>query len=78
MCIKQNIRKATWNSRILEEKSENRIIISGNEFLQHGLNNYRQVSNIRHTLVGNRTVDHSDVIRALPVGTTPTTSSFST
>ena len=39
---------------------------------------YRQVSNIRRTLVGNYTVDHSDVVGALPVGTAPTTSSFST
>ena len=39
---------------------------------------YRQVSNIRRTLVGNETVDHSDVAGASPVGATPTTSSFST
>ena len=29
---------------------------------------YRQVSNIRHTLVGNKIVDHSDVVGASPVG----------
>ena len=40
--------------------------------------NYRKVSNIRHTLVGNKIVDHSDVAGASPVGTAPTTSSFST
>ena len=39
---------------------------------------YRQVSNIRRTLVGNKTVDHSDVVGASPVGAAPTTSSFST
>ena len=39
---------------------------------------YRQVSNIRHTLVGNMIVDHSDVVGASPVGAAPTTSSFST
>ena len=39
---------------------------------------YCQVSNIRHTLVGNTAVDHSDVVGASPVGTAPTTSSFST
>ena len=39
---------------------------------------YRQVSNIRRTLVGNKIVDHSDVIGASPVGAAPTTSSFST
>ena len=27
-------------------------------------------------LVGNKTVDHSDIVGALPVGTAPTTSSF--
>ena len=40
--------------------------------------NYRQVSNIRCTLVGNEIVDHSDVVGASPVGAAPTTSSFST
>ena len=39
---------------------------------------YRQVSNIRHALVGNKIVDHSDVVGASPVGAAPTTSSFST
>ena len=39
---------------------------------------YRQISNINHTLIGNKIVDHSDVVGASPVGTAPTTSSFST
>ena len=39
---------------------------------------YRQVSNISGTLVGNKIVDHSDVVGASPVGAAPTTSSFST
>ena len=39
---------------------------------------YRQVSNISHTLVGNKIVDHSDVVGASPVGAARTTSSFST
>ena len=37
-----------------------------------------QVSNIRRTLVGNKSVDHSNVVGASPVGAAPTTSSFST
>ena len=37
---------------------------------------YRKVSNIRRTLVGNKIVDHSVVVGALPVGAAPTTSSF--
>ena len=40
--------------------------------------NYRQVSNIRRTLVGNKIVDNSDVVGASPVGAAPTTSSLST
>ena len=40
--------------------------------------NYRQVSDIRRTLVGNKIVDTSDVVGASPVSTAPTTSSFST
>ena len=39
---------------------------------------YRQVSDISRTLVGNKIVDHSDVVGASPVGAAPTTSSFST
>ena len=38
---------------------------------------YRKTSNIRHTLVGNKIVDHSDVVGASPVGAAPTISSFS-
>ena len=39
---------------------------------------YRKVSNIRRILVGNKIVDHSDVVGASPVSAAPTTSSFST
>ena len=39
---------------------------------------YREVSNIRRTLVGNKIVGLSDVGGASPVGAAPTTSSFST
>ena len=39
---------------------------------------YCQTSNISYTLVGNKIVDHSDVVGASPVGAAPTTSSFST
>ena len=38
----------------------------------------REVSNLRRTLVGNKSVDHSDVVGASPVGAAPTTSSFPT
>ena len=39
---------------------------------------YRKTSNLSRTLVGNKIVDHSDEVRASPVGAAPTTSSFST
>ena len=39
---------------------------------------YRQVSNIRRTLEGNKIIDHSDVVGASPVSAAPTTFSFST
>ena len=42
------------------------------------IKHYRKTSNIRGTLVGNKIVDHSDVVGASPVGAAPTTSSFST
>ena len=41
-------------------------------------NNYRQVSNIKRTLVGDKIVDHSDIVGASPVGVAPTISSFCT
>ena len=39
---------------------------------------YRKTYDIRRTLVGNKIVDHSDVVGASPVGAAPTTSSCST
>ena len=37
-----------------------------------------QTSKISHTLVGNKNVDHSDVVGASPVSDAPITSSFLT
>ena len=39
---------------------------------------YRQISNIWRSLVGDKLVNHSDVVGASPVATAPTTSSFLT
>ena len=39
---------------------------------------YRQNSNARHPLIGNKMVNHSDVVEASHVGVSATTSSFST
>ena len=39
---------------------------------------YRQTSNISHTLVVNKLVDHPDEVGASPVGAAPTTSPIST
>ena len=39
---------------------------------------YGKFSNISRTLVGNKIVDHWDVVGASPVVAAPTTSSFST
>ena len=39
---------------------------------------YRQTADISRTLVGNKIVDHADVVGTSPVGAAPTTSSFST
>ena len=39
---------------------------------------YRQAVNVRPILVGNKIVDHSEVVGASPVGAAPTSSSFST
>ena len=53
-------------------------MFDGNKAFLWNILNYRQVSNISRTLVGNKIVDHSDVVGASPVGAAPTTSSFST
>ena len=39
---------------------------------------YCQIFNIRCTTAGSKFIDHSDVVRASPVGAAITTSSFST
>ena len=41
-------------------------------------NEYHKTSNISRTLVGNKIVDHSDVVGASPVSAAPTTSLFLT
>ena len=51
---------------------------SSTDFCLFSGNDYRQVSNIRRTLVGNKIVDNSDVVGASPVGAAPTTSELST
>ena len=39
---------------------------------------YNQNSNISHTSVGNKIVDHSDVVGASPISIAPIKSAFST
>ena len=46
--------------------------------LRYHIPAYRQASDIRYTLVGNKIAGHSDVVGASPIGAAPTTSSFST
>ena len=43
----------------------------------HSNFSYRKVSHIKHTLVGNKIVDHTDVVGASHVGAAPTTPSLS-
>ena len=47
--------------------------LSLNELINFKCCAYRQVSNVRHTLAGNKIVDHSDVVGTSYVGTAPTT-----
>ena len=55
-----------------------KLVVKHDYILDDTQHNYRKTSNIRHALVGNKIVDHSDVVGASPVGAAPTTSSFST
>ena len=50
----------------------------GNHFVQASIYTYHETSIIRRTIVGNKIVDHSDVVGTSPVGAAPTTSSFLT
>ena len=50
----------------------------GNQYEVCCIDRCCQTSNIRYRLVGNKVVDHSDVVGASPGGAAPTTSSFST
>ena len=43
----------------------------------YNFDDYLQTSNVSRILVGNKIVDHSDVVGSSPVGAAPTTSSFS-
>ena len=61
-----------WDMVFIETISHNKHSITW--FIR----SYHQISNIRHTFVGNQIVDHSDVVGASPVGAAPTTSSLST
>ena len=65
-----------WLSYVAAETSQ--IAENPNGRQGHTYLTYRKTSNIRPTLVGNKIVDHSDVVGASPVGAVPTTSSFST
>ena len=48
------------------------------KFMGNAFCNYRETSNINHTLIGNKIVNNSDVVGASPVDAAPSTSSFST
>ena len=63
------------HSPLIKQSIGINILFESMKILKHG---YRQVSNILRTLIGNKIVDHSDVVGASPVGAAPTTSSFST
>ena len=56
-------------------RSEETLLLTTAMCITHGCNKeYHQTSNIRHTLVGDKIVDHSDVVGASPVGAAPTPS----
>ena len=63
---------------LLQNNSPHKGLVMSSKNVQHKYRVYRKISNIRRTLVGNKIVDHSDVVGASPVGAAPTTSSFST
>ena len=56
-----------WEDLCSEEQNKNPL-----------MSPYNDMFYARHSLVGNKIVDHLDVVGASPVGVAPTTSSFST
>ena len=66
-----------WRLRLLVFSFVDYRIAPWTPFTKLGLT-YRKTSNIRRPFVGNKIVDHSDVVGASPVGAAPTKSSFST
>ena len=70
------------NHMEIESNNESTSTLSNlwlNDVCQPRYKHDRKISDISHTLVGNKIVDHWDVVGASsPVGAAPTTSSFST
>ena len=65
----------SWNKKLFKSHFDSKLT---EVHSQRSILRYRQVSNIKRTLVGNKIVDNSDVVGASPVGAAPTTSSLST
>ena len=66
-----------WSS-IIEDKADNVGWLRGQLVDINRYQKYCKASKTRRTLIGNKIVDHSDVVGALPFGAAPTTSPFST
>ena len=66
----------TWNSIIFIMRIL--LLVRLQHYTETNNNIYPQTSNISHTLLGNKIVDHSDVVWASPVGAAETISSFAT
>ena len=78
---KKKFRFRSWDGLTLSKCYwESNIILgmyTGIRATKNKPNKYRQISNMRRTLIGNKIVDHSDEVRASPAGAAPTTISFS-
>ena len=72
--IHNSIAICNLQNRVYADKQTHVITIKN----QFGDVKYRQISNFRRSLIGNKIVDHSDVVGASPVGAVPTTAAFST
>ena len=80
--IENSITERMWGTMMPTSHSTSSSMISiasdANSCNMERWENSSQTSNISGTLVDNKTVDHSDVVGASPIGAAPTTSSFST
>ena len=73
--------KQVLDDCVIQKRAERRLSFDNFNIIEYPVTlfkiDYRQTSNLSRILVGNKIVDHSNVVGVSPVDAAPTTSSFS-